>query len=140
MIRVKAIDHINMVVNDLDESNGFYKKVFGFEILEDSRKEGLPPNKLGTPYSVLGVRGSAYLALHQSLEKGNGQENNVPIRIAHVGFHVDNFDRVITRLKAAAITFLYGEKFFEWAHSRSVYILDPNGHEIELVEHFGGRE
>jgi catechol 2,3-dioxygenase-like lactoylglutathione lyase family enzyme len=140
MIRVKAIDHINILVNDLDESNNFYKKIFGFEIVEDSRKEDLLPNKLGTSYTVIGIKGNAYLVLHQSLQKGNGQENNAPIRIAHVGFHVDDFEAVLPKLKAAAVTFLYGEKFSEWPHSRSVYILDPNGHEIELVEHFGGRE
>lgn len=140
MIRVKAIDHINMIVNDLDESSAFYKKLFGFEIVEDSRQEDLSPNKFGTPYIVIGIEGSAYLALHQSLQKGNGQNSDALIRIAHIGFHVDNFDTVITKLKAAAVTFLYGEKFLEWPHSRSIYILDPNGHEIELVERFGGRE
>jgi catechol 2,3-dioxygenase-like lactoylglutathione lyase family enzyme len=140
MIKVKAIDHINMIVNNLDESSAFYKKVFGLEIVEDSRKDNLSPNKLETPYIVIGMRGRAYLALHQSLQKGNGQESGEPIRIAHFGFHVDDFDKVITQLKAAAAPFLYGEKLFEWPHSRSVYILDPSGHEIELVERFGGRE
>jgi catechol 2,3-dioxygenase-like lactoylglutathione lyase family enzyme len=140
MITFKAIDHLNIIVNDLDKSIYFYKKIFGFEIVEDSREEDLSPNKLGTPYVVVGIRVSAYLVLHQSLQKGNGQESSMPIRIAHFGLHVDDFDTIIAKLKAFAVTFLYGEKFFEWPHSRSLYILDPSGHEIELVEHFGGRE
>lgn len=140
MIKIKAIDHINMVVNDLDESSAFYKKVFGFEIVEDSRKQNLSPNKLETPYIVLGVKGAAYLALHQSLQEGNGQKIGDPIRISHFGFHVDDFQALIQKLKAASVNFLHGEKVFEWTHSRSLYILDPNGHEIELVECFGGRE
>ena len=27
---------------------------------------------------------------------------------------------------------------YEWEHSRSVYITDPNGYEVELTEVFGG--
>lgn len=139
MIKVNAIDHVNIIVNDLEESILFYHKIFNFKIMEDSRIDNISPNKLGTPYVIMGVKECAYLALSQSLQKGDGQ-NKGPIHIAHFGFHVTDFDTVITKLKAAAVTFSYGEKFLEWPHSRSIYILDPNGHEIELVERFGGRE
>ncbi len=140
MIRVNAIDHINMSVNNLEESILFYKKLFGFEIIEDSRSGAIPHNKFGAPYVIIGIKQCAYLALHQSLQKGNGQHNDIPIRLAHFGFHVEDFDTVIAKLKSHSVSLLYGEEYLEWPHSRSVYILDPNKHEIELVEHFGGRE
>jgi lactoylglutathione lyase len=140
IIRVNAIDHINMSVNSLEESISFYEKLFGFEIIEDSRNGSIPPNKFGAHYVIMGIKQCAYLALHQSLQKGDGQHNGSPIRLAHFGFHVEDFDRVIAKLKTHSVSFLYGEKYLEWAHSRSVYILDPSKHEIELVEHFGGRE
>lgn len=140
MIKVKAIDHLNMTVNDLDESIYFYNKIFGFDVVEDSRKENLSPNKLGTAYAVIGIQESAYLVLHESPIRGHGQDNLAPIRLAHFGLHVDDFETLIPKLKAEAVNFFYGEKIFEWPHSRSFYILDPNGHEIELTEHFGGRE
>lgn len=140
MIRVNAIDHINMSVNNLEKSILFYEKLFGFEIIEDSRNGSISPNKFGAHYVIMRIKQCAYLALHQSLEKGDGQHNGSPIRLAHFGFHVEDFDTVIAKLKSQSVSFLYGEKYLEWAHSRSVYILDPNKHEIELVEHFGGRE
>lgn len=140
MVRVNAIDHLNMTVNDLDESISFYSKIFGFEVVEDSRKEDLSPNKLGTAYAVIGLKGSVYLVLHQSLKKGHGQDGSDPVRIVHFGLHVADFDAVVDTLKATPISLLYGDRIFEWPHSRSFYVLDPSGHEIELVEHFGGRE
>lgn len=140
MIKLKAIDHINMTVNDLEESIYFYNNVFGFKIIEDSRSNTISQNKLGTPYVIMGIRECAYLALHQSPQKGNGQDKKGPIHITHFGFLVEDFDRVMTKLKDLNVVFLYGEKIFEWQHSRSLYILDPSGHEIELVESFGGRE
>ena|ERR1700722_12591162 len=140
MIKVKAIDHINMTVNSLEESIQFYNKLFGFEIIEDSRHDDIIPNKLGTPYAVIGVRGAAYLVLHQSPTKGNGQNKRGPIGLAHMGFHVEDFDNLMKILKSSSVSFRQGEEIVEWAHSRSIYILDPSGHEIELVENFGGRE
>lgn len=140
MIRVNAIDHIQMSVNNLEESITFYKKVFGFEIIEDSRNGSISPNKFGAHYVIMGIKQRGYLALHQSLEKGDGQHDGHPIRLAHFGFHVEDFDTVIATLKSHSVNILHGEKYIEWPHSRSVYILDPNNHEIELAEHFGGRE
>ena len=40
MIRVSAIDHVNLQVTDLDASIDFYRRVFGFKVLEDGR--GIP--------------------------------------------------------------------------------------------------
>ena len=139
-IRVNAIDHINMSVNNLEESILFYKKLFGFEIIEDSRSGAIPPNKFGAPYVIIGIKQCVYLALHQGLQTGDGKHNGSPIRRAHFGLHVEDFDTVIAKLKSHSVSFLYGETYLEGPHSRSVYILDPNQHEIELVEHFGGRE
>ena len=57
--------------------------------------------------------------------------------IAHFGFHVDNFSKVITKCKALGVPILYGGEV-DWEKSRSVYILDPSGYEIELSEVSGG--
>ena len=140
MIKVKGIDHLNMTVNSLEESIEFYNKLFGFEVVEDSRRDDIVPNKLGTPYAVIGVKGAAYLVLHQSPKQGNGQDNSAPTRLAHMGFHVEDFDTLMDKLQSFGVSFRQGPAIVKWDHSRSIYILDPSGHEIELVENFGGRE
>jgi lactoylglutathione lyase len=59
-----------------------------------------------------------------------------PKGINHVGFHIDNFDEVVEKCKSMNITMPYG--VIEWESSRSVYIIDPNGYEVELSEVQGG--
>ena len=39
MIRVNAIDHINMSVNNLEKSILFYEKLFGWAVCESDKAE-----------------------------------------------------------------------------------------------------
>jgi catechol 2,3-dioxygenase-like lactoylglutathione lyase family enzyme len=57
--------------------------------------------------------------------------------IAHFGFHVENFDEIMKTCESLGVTIHYdGPVKFE--KSRSIYISDPNGYDIELSEVFGG--
>ncbi len=55
---------------------------------------------------------------------------------------MDDFDRTLTCLRQSDVNrrFLddYPEGVIHYPQSRSVYISDPDGHEIELVERFAG--
>jgi len=57
--------------------------------------------------------------------------------IAHFGFHVKNFDEIIMTCKSLGVTINYGSPV-QFENSRSIYISDPNGFDIELSEIFGG--
>jgi hypothetical protein len=57
--------------------------------------------------------------------------------IAHFGFHISNFDEVIAKCHELKVQILYGGEV-DWEKSKSVYIVDPSGYEIELSEISGG--
>ncbi len=128
MIRVKQIDHINMRVRNLDQSIEFYQRSFGFQMKEDRRDD--PKG----PWAIIGLRGVAYLCLYEHPGKRQAERS---LRINHFGFVIENFDEAMAQLSAAGVEILYGGPL-EWAHSRSIYIRDPSGHEIELAEKTGG--
>lgn len=127
MIAIKNIDHLNMNVSNLEKSKIFYQKVFGFRQFE----EGVSSTS-GNPYSIIGLPGRLFLCLYQSpaIEERTQKLN-------HFGIHVENFDEAIKVARENNLTLLYGGEI-QYENSRSAYISDPDGNEIELAEYFGG--
>ena len=128
MIHITHLDHVNFRVRDLEESIGFYGRLFGFEIKQQGVCEG-------QPWAIVGLAGTVYLCLYQ-LPEGELVEEG--LRINHFGFHVEDFDQLKAKLQAENVEIMYEGDVIDWEHSRSFYIKDPSGHEIELSEHFGG--
>ena len=129
-IGVKAIDHINLTVSNLERSAEFYQRAFGLEIREDGRDRD-------RPYVIVGKAGVGYLALHERSETTTAAG-----RISHWGFVVEDFEGLSAHLDRYDIPVLYRENgsdgVIEYPHSRSVYVADPDGTEIELTSRFGG--
>ena len=128
MIHITHLDHVNFRVRDLEESIGFYGRLFGFEIKQQGVCEG-------QPWAIVGLAGAVYLCLYQLPE---GELSDQGLRINHFGFHVEDFDQLKAKLQAENVEIMYEGDVIDWEHSRSFYIKDPSGHEIELSEHFGG--
>lgn len=126
MLQVNAIDHINMYVKNLDETVHFYEKVFGLKEYES----GLGSS--GAPYKIIGLSDSLFLCLYEDKNLGNVKET-----INHFGFHVDDIDKKVELLKSNNIDVLYGG-VVDYGKSKSVYIKDPSGYEIEISSKFGG--
>jgi len=124
MLEISAIDHINLNVKDLKKTIVFYQRLFGFEIKEEGVREG-------APYAIIGSNKRAFLALYES------QEFNLDGFVNHFGFHIENFEEIMPTLIEQKVEYLYGGPY-AYEKSRSVYIIDPNGIEIELSEKFGG--
>lgn len=129
MIELTRIDHINMRVKDLEESKAFYGALFGFE-----PKEGGVRN--GRKWVILGKPGLAYLCLYEVGEAARAQQE---LQINHFGFHVEagDFGALAEKLAAKGVKVNYGGAVASGA-SRSIYIEDPSGYEIELSEKIGG--
>ncbi|WP_405232899.1 VOC family protein [Lentisalinibacter salinarum] len=131
MIQVNGIDHVNVSVRDLARSLRFYTETFGLELKEDGRARE-------RPFVIVGRAGVAYLALHESKDAGPAAHP----AINHWGFVVGDLDPVLDRLEADGVkirfTDTYPRGVIEYPRSRSVYVEDPDGHEIELTEAFGG--
>lgn len=124
-LKAKSIDHVNMKVKNLAESVKFYRNLFGFEIKKDEN-----PNRTDAPSKIIGndsIKLCMYEDSQMSPEGG----------IAHFGFHVENFSDIISKCKELGVEVLYGGPV-EFEKSRSVYIVDPSGYDIELSEISGG--
>ena len=124
-LKATAIDHVNMKVKNLEESVKFYTELFGFEIRQDEN-----PNKADVPSKIIGndsIKLCMYEIPDMTPEGG----------IAHFGFHISNFDEVIARCEENRVKILYGGEV-DWEKSKSVYIVDPSGYEIELSQIVGG--
>lgn len=124
-LKATSIDHVNMKVKNLDQSVNFYKNLFGFEIKQEENQ-----NKADVPSKIIG-NDSIKLCLYEV--PGMSPEGG----IAHFGFNIENFDEVISNCKELKVTILYGG-IVTWEKSKSVYIVDPSGYEIELGQIPGG--
>jgi catechol 2,3-dioxygenase-like lactoylglutathione lyase family enzyme len=122
-LHVQGIDHLNLSVRDLEETCAFYRDLFGFKILEDI------PEQSGR---IIGMA-HAMLAIYES----PGMERYKKQGFAHFSLHIQNFEAIEARCAAMGIQIKYGG-IVQWPRSRSIYIEDPNGYEIELVERWGG--
>ena len=124
-LNAKSIDHVNMKVKNLIQSVEFYKNLFGFEIKQEEN-----PNKLDAPSKIIGnntIKLCMYEVPTMSPEGG----------IVHFGFNIENFDQVIEKCKELNVEILY-DGIIDWEKSKSIYIVDPNGYEIELGQIAGG--
>ena len=124
-LKATSIDHVNMKVKNLEQSVKFYKNLFGFEIKQEENA-----NKLDVPSKIIGndtIKLCMYEISDMSPEGG----------IAHFGFNVANFNEIIAKCEELKVEVLYGG-IVDWETSKSVYIVDPSGYEIELGEVPGG--
>ena len=124
-LKATSIDHVNMKVKNLEQSVKFYKNLFSFEIKQEENV-----NKLDVPSNIIGndaIKLCMYEVPDMSPEGG----------IAHSGFNVENFNEIIEKCKEMRVEVLY-DGVVDWEKSKSVYIVDPSGYEIELGEVSGG--
>ena len=117
-----GIDHVNLQVNDLEESIKFWQCLLSFKVLESI------PNQDG---AIIGTK-EAKLALYENANLGKVEK----IGFSHLCFHVSDFDSATSLCEELCIPILY-EGIVSWPQSRSLYIQDPNGYEIELTDTWG---
>lgn len=127
IVSIKRIDHINMRVKKLAESIEFYRQNFGFEVKEDRANDD-------EPWVIIGLPRIAYLCLYEHTDK---QIQEDALKINHFGLVLEDFDKALDALKANGVEIMYGHPV-QWPKSRSIYIRDPSGYEIELAEKVGG--
>ena len=118
-----GIDHINLMVINLEQTTNFWKELLGFETLEELPEEN---------GRIIGNK-KALLALYEIKGMKKYKKNG----FSHVSFQIKNFSFIETKIKEMGLEMKYN-KVFQWKNSRSIYIEDPNGYEIELTEKWGG--
>ncbi|MEN8124040.1 MAG: VOC family protein [Bacteroidota bacterium] len=118
-----GIDHINLMVINLEETCLFWETLMGFKTLEEI------PEEKGR---IIGNK-KALLALYEIPGMKRYKKNG----FSHFSFQIENFNNIEPKIKEMGLKLKYN-KVFQWKNSRSIYIEDPNGYEIELAEKWGG--
>ena len=119
-MNLERIDHIGLNVRDLVTSAEFYSKVLGFSVV----------HKWTTTWMV--GTDTMRLGLFQRPRSGPLCDIDNTIAITHVAFRTDaaGFSAAQAELRRLGISFEPPE---DTGIAYSVFILDPDGHQIEIT-------
>lgn len=121
---IKGIDHVAIVVWDMDRSLKFYNEVLGLRIHHDGRKEG------GSKKSFLGNKSETLVALTEDENRGK-EGTRIVESVAHIAFRVDDVEKAGKLLKERGVEFIE-EKLDKDGKRKSYHFLDPDGLELEI--------
>lgn len=141
---IARIDHLNIVVSDLDRSVAFFH-LLGF-------KDGLGATLNSAFLEVLsGIAGATgrFVTLHHpasnvaiellQFERDAGADPAIGradrIGLRHLAFAVTDIDAVVAKLAAHGVTFLSPVQTWQHTGKRLVYCYGPDGILLELAEY-----
>ena len=127
-MQVKHFDHLNLSVQNFEATADWYRRVFGFAVVE----RGMYRER---PWGVL-KSGEAMLCAYEDPQRSFLDSDILRAKAVH---GINHFAIRITDRQAWEKV-IEGEKIqvqfggaFDWPHSTSWYISDPTGYEIEVV-------
>jgi len=133
---IKAIDHIGIITNNLQQSVEFYTDVLGFSIfakieMDDAGFSAIFVEKNGSKIELMGYRGIIPKRSEGvEIKMGGG---SIPIN-DHITFTVDDITATVTQLKEKGVEFSLEPIQLEGGMKLASF-KDPSGVLIELVEH-----
>jgi len=150
---IQVINHVNIVVTDLDRSERFYVDVLGFRATRRGHLEGAWIEAVS---GLRGVRADvtfleppgggprieliAYASPQGEAPAANSAPNTVGLR--HLAFTVDDMDAAVARLEAAGVPLVGGPMEVPAGvvrhaegRKRLRYFLDPDDVLLELAEY-----
>lgn len=150
---IRAIDHLNIVVADMERSLRFYTEVLGFTKTKEAHLEGEWIERI---VGLQGVKAHAVFIVSPGGEPRiellryetpagtwlpeNSRANTLGLR--HFALRVDGIEAMTDRLRAAGITVWgaptrvpNGVVQFDTGNKTLVYFLDPDGVIVELAEY-----
>ena len=124
------LEHINLVVSDLNAMLNFYRAAFPhWRVRDQGRGEwhGKPRTWLhfGDDYQ--------YIAMSDHGEGENRRLAGHQVGLAHFAYVTHNLDAVIERLQQAGYPLASAGD--NEPHRRNAYFIDPAGFEVEFVEY-----
>ena len=120
---IDGIDHVALIVKDMDRSLKFYSDMLGLEILHDGRGEA------GDKKSFLGIKDKSLVALTENTGKKTGQ--NQEQSVSHIAFRVNELEKAKDRLLTRGIEFTE-IKNNTMGKPVAYHFLDPDGFELEI--------
>lgn len=126
-MNVKHLDHLNMTVSNLEETEDWYKRVFGFELVEFGLRGDMKWGILKSGDAMLCVY--EYPNLYRP-EKAASK--NAPHTINHFGLRITDREKWQATVKREKLRVEYGGEV-RYPTSTSWYVIDPTGYEIEVA-------
>lgn len=141
---ISRIDHLNIVVSDLEQARAFFA-LLGFT---EGLGATLDPEFLTRLTGIDGAQGR-FVTLHHpgspttiellQFDAGSGTDPRLGradrIGLRHLAFAVADIDAAVARLGAAGATFLSDIQTWEKTGKRLVYLYGPDGILLELAEY-----
>lgn len=128
-MKVNQLDHISIIIKDLEKSIDFYKNTMGF-----AQEETVDCGDHVLRY--FRVSGGQRLELNQYLYEVNDHVGKLNDKGAyrHCAFEVEDIKAWEKKITEAGYPFHIAVHLEEQTHMYSGLFLDPNGVEIELLE------
>lgn len=121
----QGLDHVAIGVDDVDRSRAFYAAVLGFE---RTHEEWDVPVVMSAPGTGTGIA-----IFDKDVHPSPAPDDAAPpaTRILHIAFRVDRagFDAAREELPRGGVDV----RFSDHGLSHSIYLHDPDGHQIELT-------
>ena len=121
------LDHINMSVENLQTSLDWYQHLFGFKPVESGDHKG-------TPYAIV-RKDDVMLCLYQLPQK-ESPSTSQHHKVYHFGIRIDDPEEWEQKLEDSQVQ---PHLVWDYPHSKSWYVRDPSGHEIEVCYWQGNR-
>lgn len=121
---IRHIDHIAIVVSDMDRAVEFYTGVLGLRLVRDGRSRG------GEKKSFIGTESEVIVALTEDRKRGGGGFESAG-GVHHIAFRVDDVEKAAQVLKERGVEFIE-EKISEDGKITAYHFLDPDGLELEI--------
>lgn len=125
---IRGLGEIALRVNDLDAMQRFYEEVIGLPLLKRF------PNAAFFKIAEGHGGHTQVLALFdRSQSPGHRQPDAATSTIDHLAFEVSLADFASERQRLEALGLPIATAEHAWVHWRSLYVLDPEGNQVELV-------
>lgn len=122
---ISGIDHVAIVVSDMDRAVEFYTGVLGLKLVSDGRTRG------GDRKTFIGSSGRVLIALTE--DKSRRKEASAPeaCPVNHIAFRVPDLERLSGKLRESGVRFVE-EKVSPDGKTKAYHFLDPDGLELEI--------
>jgi catechol 2,3-dioxygenase-like lactoylglutathione lyase family enzyme len=132
-MKIMKLDHVTIVVKDLEKTRHFYERLLGLEFLESVKLGDHTCHFIQLPCG----QKLEFTEYHYHTQTASFQPNERGT-IRHIAFEVDDVKAVEERIEAAGYTFHYPVGRTPELGVKNGLVRDPNGIELEFVEYVHG--
>jgi len=145
---IKAVGHAGIVVKDMDKMIAFYRDAFGFQVVLDTQVGGKEADDIvnfhvESERIVLLQLGEIQIEFLEYRPAGRGYPDDYrsnDLFGVHLALQTDDMEKDYAMLKAKGVTVISkGPQTIPKSHpifagTKVLYIQDPEGHPLELIQ------